>query len=581
MRASQFFYKTSKNTNKSAAIVSHELLEKAGYIVKTSKGVYIYTPIFWRVVLKMTEIIREELNAIGGQEVLLPFLHSAELWKQTGRWQAFLSEQLLYTVQDRDDKEMCLAPTHEEVVTAFAAQWISGRKQLPLHLYQMATKFRDEIRPRFGLMRAREFLMEDSYTFSDSQEQMEEQYQILRAAYQRIFDRLELKYVIVSADGGKIGKGKSEEFHVLCPIGEDAICVSGAYGANVEAAIGTPPAVTYSSHLLPMEQVDTPGIKTIEELASYFSVPQHQILKTLVVKLTFASSSKFVAIGIRGDRQINLTKVSSYFKADESEFASEEEILNTMHVEKGFLGPLQCPIEFFADESTRPMTNFICAGNRQDVHFNNVNWDRDLERPTYADFLLVETGDLCPQNNNVPYEIHRGVEVAHIFNLGQKYTEIFSVEFQDEHENKQTCWMGTYGIGIGRTLAACIEQLADDRGIVWPKVVAPFQIAILYNGGDEASAEQAAVIYQRLLQEGYEPLLDDRNERLGFKLKDSDLIGIPYKFILGSAFRSSGMFEVESRFGDKYSISPEDFPAWCTQHLVVSRPIPPQMMERI
>lgn len=576
MKASQFFYKTSKNTNKAAATLSHELLEKAGYIVKTSKGVYTYTPIFWRVVLKMTEIIREELNAAGGQELLLPFLHPAELWQQTGRWQAFLSEQLLYTLKDRDDKEMCLAPTHEEVVTALAAQWISGRKQLPLHLYQMATKFRDEIRPRFGLMRAREFLMEDSYTFSDSPEQMDEQYEVLRAAYQKIFDRLELKYVIVSADGGKIGKGKSEEFHVLCPIGEDAICVSGAYGANVEAAIGIPPEVSYNSDLLPMEKVDTPNVKTIEELETFFSLPQHQILKTLVVKLSLGSETKLVAIGTRGDRQINMTKVGSYFKADECDFASEEEILQAMGVEKGFLGPLNCPIEFFADEITRPMTNFVCAGNCKDIHFRHVNWERDLPRPTYADFLLVEAGDLCPQNNLLPYELHRGVEVAHIFNLGTKYTECFSVEFQDEHEQKQTCWMGTYGIGIGRTLAACVEQGADSRGIVWPKAVAPFQIAIMYNGGDADSASQALAIYQDLQHAGYEPLLDDRNERLGFKLKDSDLIGIPYKFILGSMFRSSGMFEIESRQGDKYTVNPEEFPEWCARHLVVTRPIPSQ-----
>lgn len=581
MKASQLFYKTSKNANKEASVLSYELLEKAGYITKTSKGVYIYTPLFWRVVMKMTEIIREELNAIGGQEIVMPILHPSELWKQTGRWQAFMSENLLYTLKDRENKEFCLAPTHEEVVTAFAAQWISGRKQLPLHLYQIATKFRDEIRPRFGLMRAREFLMEDSYTFSDSPEQMDAQYDRLRAAYQKIFDRLDLKYVIVEADGGKIGRGKSEEFHILCSIGEDTICVSGSYGANIEAAVSVPPPVTYDTVLLPIKEVATPNVKTIEELEAFFSLPKHQILKTLVVKLTYGTEEKFVAIGIRGDRQINTVKVCSYLQADECAFATEEEIVRVLGVEKGFIGPLNCPIDFLADETTRAMTNFICAGNKTDLHFIHVNWIRDLPLPTCADFLLTEAGDLCPANHLAPYEVFQGVEVAHIFNLGTKYTECFSVEFQDEHEQKQICWMGTYGIGVGRTLAACVEQLADHRGIVWPKAVAPFQITILYNGGDLESEEKALQIYNELSQAGYEPLLDDRNERLGFKLKDSDLIGIPYKFILGKMFRSSGTFEIESRSGEKYSLEPKDLLAWCADHLVSTRPIPGQREDNL
>lgn len=574
MKASQLFYKTSKNANKEASVLSYELLEKAGYITKTSKGIYIYTPLFWRVVMKMTEIIREELNAVGGQEIMMPILHPAELWKQTGRWQAFLSENLLYTLKDRDDKEFCLAPTHEEVVTAFAAQWLSGRKQLPLHLYQIATKFRDEIRPRFGLMRAREFLMEDSYTFSDSPEQMDEQYYKLRSAYQKIFDRLDLKYVIVEADGGKIGKGKSEEFHILCNIGEDTICVSGSYGANIEAAVSIPLPVTYDAEQLPMKEVETPNVKTIEELETFFSVPKHKILKTLIVKLSYGSEEKFVAIGIRGDRQVNTVKVCSYLQADECVFATEEEILQTIGVDKGFLGPLNCPIDFLADNTTQPMTNFICAGNKKDVHFTHVNWERDLPQPTYADFLLAEAGDLCPSNDLAPYEVFQGVEVAHIFNLGTKYTECFSVEFQDEQEQKQVCWMGTYGIGVGRTIAACVEQLSDHRGIVWPKAIAPFQIAILYNGGDSQSEQKAMQVYKELCQAGYEPLLDDRNERLGFKLKDSDLIGIPYKFILGKTFWSSGIFEIESRSGEKHSLTQEELLAWCAQHLVSTRPIP-------
>lgn len=576
MRTSLLFYRTSKNANKEASVLSYELLQKAGYLFKTSKGIYSYTPLFQRVILKMTEIIREELNAIGGQEVCLPLLQPAELWEKTGRWKAFLSEKLLYVLKDRENKAMCLAPTHEEVVSEFVAQWLTGREQLPIHLYQIGTKFRDEIRPRFGLMRAKEFLMEDSYTFSDSPEQMEEQYAKLRLAYQRIFDRLNLKYVIVAADGGKIGKGKSEEFHVLCSLGEDTICVSGSYGANVEAAQAIPPSYVYDSNLLPVEEVATPNIRTVEDLEVFFNTPKHKILKTLVVKTRQKDSEKFFAICIRGDRQINLTKVASFLQVDDCELASEEEILKHLHVEKGFIGPLYCPIPCYADETTRPMTNFICANNQKDVHCKHVNWGRDIPLPAFGDFLLAEAGDLCPQNGGAPYEIFQGVEVAHIFNLGTRYTESFSVGFQDKNGDKQLCWMGTYGIGVGRTLAACIEQLADNKGLVWPLAVAPFSITILYNGGDTEGEATALQLYQSLNTEGFEPLLNDRNERLGFKLKDSDLLGIPYKLIIGKSFQSTGLLEIESRSGEKCNVSPENLLDWCSKNLPChTRKIPP------
>ncbi|SPN73620.1 Proline--tRNA ligase,prolyl-tRNA synthetase,Prolyl-tRNA synthetase,proline--tRNA ligase,tRNA synthetase class II core domain (G, H, P, S and T) [Chlamydia serpentis] len=568
MKTSQLFYKTSKNANKNAPVLSNELLEKAGYLFKVGKGIYTYTPLLWRVILKMMTIIREELNAIGGQELILPLLQSAELWEHTGRWQAFTSEGLLYTLIDREEKSHCLAPTHEEMICSFVTQWLSAKKQLPLHLYQIATKFRDEIRPRFGLIRSRELLMEDSYTFSDSPEQMNEQYEKLRLAYSKIFDRFELTYVIVEADGGKIGKGKSEEFQVLCSLGEDTICVSGSYGANIEAAVAIPPQHTYDRDFLPIEEVATPGISTIESLGSFFSIPLYKILKTLVVKLTYSDQEKFIAIGIRGDRQVNLVKVASKLNADNAILASDEEIERALHTEKGFIGPLNCPIDFFSDETTVPMTNFVCAGNVKDKHYVNVNWDRDLPRPEYADFLLVEAGDTCPENPATPYQIYQGIEVAHIFNLGTRYTQSFDITFQDEEGETQFCWMGTYGIGLGRTLAACVEQLADDRGIVWPKALAPFSITIAFNGGDAVSQKLGEKLYNDLKAEGYEPLLDDRDERLGFKLKDSDLIGIPYKLILGKSYQSSGMFEIESRSGEKYVVSPETFLAWCQSYLV-------------
>lgn len=471
---------------------------------------------------------------------------------------------------------MCLAPTHEEVVSEFVALWLSGKKQLPIHLYQIGTKFRDEIRPRFGLMRAKEFLMEDSYTFSNSPEQMNEQYAKLRSAYQRIFDRLNLKYVIVTADGGKIGKGKSEEFHVLCSLGEDTICVSGSYGANLEAAQAIPPSYAYSSEFLPLEEVETPGVRTIEDLEAFFKVPKQQIMKTVVVKTCKKGCEQFFAICIRADRQVNLIKVASFLQVDDCELASDEEILKHLHVEKGFIGPLCCPIPYYADETTRPMTNFICANNQKDTHCKYVNWERDIPLPTFGDFLLAEAGDLCPQNQGAPYEIFQGVEVAHIFNLGTSYTESFSVDFQDENGDKQLCWMGTYGIGVGRTLAACLEQLADNKGIVWPLAIAPFSITLLYNGGDTEGEAMATQLYHSLNTAGFEPLLDDRNERLGFKLKDSDLLGIPYKLIIGKFFQKTGLLEIESRAGEKHNLSPDNLLDWCSKNLPChTRKIPP------
>ncbi|WP_268906964.1 YbaK/EbsC family protein, partial [Chlamydia trachomatis] len=284
----------------------------------------------------------------------------------------------------------------------------------------------------------------------------------------------------------------------------------------------------------------------------------------------------FFAICIRGDRQINLTKVASFLQVDDCELASEEEILKHLHVEKGFIGPLYCPIPCYADETTRPMTNFICANNQKDVHCKHVNWGRDIPLPAFGDFLLAEAGDLCPQNGGAPYEIFQGVEVAHIFNLGTRYTESFSVGFQDKNGDKQLCWMGTYGIGVGRTLAACIEQLADNKGLVWPLAVTPFSITILYNGGDTEGEATALQLYQSLNTEGFEPLLDDRNERLGFKLKDSDLLGIPYKLIIGKSFQSTGLLEIESRSGEKCNVSPENLLDWCSKNLPChTRKIPP------
>ncbi|WP_213358374.1 proline--tRNA ligase [Chlamydiifrater phoenicopteri] len=553
MRSSLLFYKTSKNANKDSQVISNELLEKADYIRKISKGIFSYGPLMQRVVKKFCQIIREELDKVGGQEVCLPILQPAEFWEKTERWQAFSSEGLLYTLKDREQRDFCIAPTHEEIISSLVSEKITSKKQLPIHLYQIAPKFRDEIRPRFGLMRSKELLMEDSYTFSASPEQMEEQYQLLRHAYCNIFDRLNLRYVIVEADGGKIGKGKSEEFQVLCSLGEDTVCVSEQYAANIETARALPQPFAYDKALLPLEQHQTPNIGSIEALQKFFNVAPQKILKTLVFKLLYSEGSRMVAIGIRGDRQVNTAKVCSKFLANEVVPATEEE-LSSLGTTKGFIGPLNCPIEFFADFSTEPMTNFICAGNEKDIHYLNANWERDFPKPSFADFLLAEEGDICPQNPATPYKMMKGIEVAHIFNLGTRYTEAFNVSFQDEQNTSSLCWMGTYGIGVGRTLASCVEQLSDDKGIVWPNCLAPFCATIIPAGKTQEILEGAETVYAILKNAGYDPLLDDREERFGYKLNDSDFVGIPYKIIIGKSFLSHNLIELESRKGEKLSI---------------------------
>lgn len=568
MRTSHLFFKTFKNPNsKKQVAASSELLEQAGYLLKIGKGIFTYTPLMTRVIAKFCSIIREELDAVGGQELLMPLLQPSEYWKTTGRWEEFLSEKLLYTLKDREDRSFCLAPTHEEIVCSLVSQQLENYKALPLHLYQIGTKFRDEIRPRFGLMRTKELLMEDSYTFSDSEEQMQEQYLKLRGAYSRIFKRLELDFVIVDADGGKIGKGKSEEFQVLCDLGEDTVCVSGDYGSNIETAKTVLPQFQYEKSNYPVTEIKTQNVKTIKALAEFLNIPEPLILKTIVYKLTNQKEELFIAIGIRGDRQLNPTKIATVFEATDVSPASEEEIIKLLGVGPGFIGPLNCPIDFVADLSVQAMTGFVCAGNEEHVHYTNVHWERDIPLPKFYDFLLVEENDVCPSNPGIPYSIKKGIEVAHIFNLGTRYTQSFNVSFQDGKGESKICWMGTYGIGIGRTLAACVEQKHDDLGIVWPISVAPFTLLITAARPDPILCEEAEKIYSLLIKKGFDVLFDDREERLGFKLKDGDLIGIPYKLIIGKDFINHGLLEIESRKGEKFAVLPEKLLDWCYDHL--------------
>ncbi len=570
MRTSRLFFRTFKEAPHEADIISHKLLERGGYLRKLGKGLYTYTPLMWRVVKKLSNLIREELDNAGAQEISMPILHPKELWEKTGRWEDFTSADLLYTLEDREDHPFCIAPTHEEVVVSTVAGWVSSYKELPFNLYQIGTKFRDEIRPRFGLIRCKEFLMKDGYSFSKDPEEMDMQYRLMREAYSNIFKRLNLDFVIVEAHGGKIGSGKSEEFQVRADIGEDVVMVCGDYAANVEATKSIPPAFEYEKELKAKERVPTPNTKTIEELSKFLKVKPQQILKTLVYKLQYADHEKFVAIGIRGDRQVNDVKVGTKFGALEIALASEEEVRKLTGAGFGFIGPINCPIPFYADNTSKPMTNFICAINADDIHDINVNWGRDIQEPEFDDYLLTEAGDQCPHIAGGTYTAQKGIEVGHIFNLGTRYTEKLGALFQDENGNTGPIWMGTYGIGVGRTAAACIEQRHDDKGIIWPMIIAPYRILITAAATQDPNLVGAAEkLYEELSVHHYEPLLDDRDLRLGFKLKDSDLIGIPYKLIVGKAYTAEQKVEIEARDGTKELVDIGNVLSWARDHLAL------------
>jgi len=568
MRLSKLFFRTTKEIPHEAEIPSLQLLERAGYLRKLAKGIYIYTPLMQRVFEKITKIVREELNSVGAQEISMPNLHPKELWEESGRWDDYSAEKLLFTLTDREEHAWCLAPTHEEVCVKLVSNWVTSYKQLPLNLYQIGTKFRDEIRPRFGLMRAKEFLMKDGYSFSSSKEEMEREYAVMRKAYSKIFERMELDFVIVSAHGGKIGQGKSEEFQVKADIGEDVVMVAGNFASNVETAPATPKEFPYDKEFLEKEKIATPNVATIEELSTLTKIAAHKILKTIVYKLVYKDREEFIAIGIRGDRQTNDVKVADIFKPLKVTLASDEEIKRVTKAQKGFLGPIDCPLAFYADQTCAPMTNFLAAANVVDIHFANTNWGRDCPKPKFHDFLLAEEGDACPHEPGATYRIQRGIEVGHIFNIGTKYSDRLNALFQNEKGDMQYFWMGTYGIGIGRTAAAIVEQKHDDNGIIWPLSVAPFSILITAAVmKDEKQRQTAETIYDELKKAGFDPLLDDREQRLGFKLKDSDLLGIPYKLIVGKSFLEKGEFEIESRQREKTFLKQDALVEWAKKNL--------------
>ena len=549
MRTSRYLLATVKQTPADAVVISHQLMLRAGMIRKLASGLYNWLPSGLRVVRKVEKIIREEMDRAGAQEVLMPVVQPMELWRESGRAPAYGPELLRIT--DRHDNSFCLGPTHEEVITDLVRNEIHSYKQLPVNFYQIQTKFRDEIRPRFGVMRAREFTMKDAYSFHLNQESLGETYQVMYDTYCRIFNRLGLDYRPVEADTGAIGGSASHEFHVLADSGEDDIAFSDSsgYAANVELA----EAVTEGQRTpgdKKLELIDTPDARTIAELVEQFDLPVEKTVKTLVVKAAEDSEHKLIALLVRGDHELNDVKAEKLPEvASPLEFASDEQIRQSIGAGPGSLGPIKLPIPCVIDRSVALMNDFAAGANQDGKHYFGINWERDLPLPQVADLRSVVEGDPSPDGKG-KLTIKRGIEVGHIFQLGTKYSEALKATVLDENGKSVVMPMGCYGIGVTRIVAAAIEQNHDERGIIWPESIAPFQVSLVPVNLKKSSREKELCekLYQELTGLGIEVLYDDREkERLGVKLADSELLGIPHRIVVAEKGLDQGVVEYRAR----------------------------------
>ncbi len=552
MRTSQFPLSTVKEIPADAEIASHKLMIRAGLIRKLAAGVYTWLPLGLRVLRKVEHIVRAEMNKAGALEVLMPALQPAELWQETGRWEKYGPE--LARLKDRHDREFCLGPTHEEIITDLARHELKSYKQLPITYYQIQSKFRDEIRPRFGVMRSREFVMKDAYSFHLDQESLQATYDVMYQAYTNIFNRFGLKFRAVIADSGSIGGAVSHEFHVLADSGEDAIAFSTAseYAANVEKAEALTPEGSRAAPTQAKTLVDTPNQHSIEDVSKFFKVGATQCLKTLIVR---GENESLVALLLRGDHELNPIKAEKIDGVlSPLQFASDEEILSTCRCKPGSIGPIDLSIKIVADRSAALMSDFICGANQDGKHYQGVNWERDLASPDQiADLRMVVEGDPSPDGKG-QITIARGIEVGHIFQLGTKYSESMNASIVNEAGKNQIMIMGCYGIGISRVVAAAIEQGHDERGIIWPNELAPFQVALcpMNMHKSDRLIDTVEKIYRELVDAGIEVLLDDRKVRAGFMFSDMELIGIPHRIVLGDRGLDSGTVEYQGRL-DKES----------------------------
>ncbi|HHL2525330.1 TPA: proline--tRNA ligase [Yersinia enterocolitica] len=557
MRTSQYLLSTLKETPADAEVISHQLMLRAGMIRKLASGLYTWLPTGVRVLKKVENIVREEMNNAGAIEVSMPVVQPADLWQESGRWEQYGPELLRFV--DRGERPFVLGPTHEEVITDLIRGEINSYKQLPLNFFQIQTKFRDEVRPRFGVMRAREFLMKDAYSFHTTQESLQETYDTMYAAYSKIFERMDLNFRAVLADTGSIGGSASHEFQVLADSGEDDIVFSTAsdYAANIEFAEALAPSAPRAVATEDLRIIDTPNAKTIAELVEQFNLPIEKTVKTLMVHAHEESGHKLVALLVRGDHELNEIKAEKLPQvAKPLTFATEEEIRAIIGAGPGSLGPVNLPLPVVVDRSVVVMSDFGAGANIDGKHYFGINWERDLPLPQVADLRNVVEGDISPDGKGT-LQIKRGIEVGHIFQLGTKYSEAMKATVQGEDGRNQVMTMGCYGIGVSRVVAAAIEQNHDERGIIWPDAIAPFQVAILPMNMHKSFRVQALAeeLYATLRSHGIDVILDDRKERPGVMFADMELIGVPHNIVIGDRNLDSEEVEYKNRrAGEKQMI---------------------------
>ncbi|MCX5845736.1 MAG: proline--tRNA ligase [Deltaproteobacteria bacterium] len=545
MRYSEIFLPTIREVPSDAEIISHQLMIRTGMIRKLTSGIYTYLPLGYRVIQKVEKIIREEMNRAGAQEISMPTIQPRELWEESGRWNHYGKELLRF--RDRHERECCLGPTHEEVVTDLVRNEIKTYRQLPKNLYQIQTKFRDEIRPRFGVMRCREFSMKDAYSFDVNEEGVDISYKKMFDAYSRIFQRCGLKFRAVEADTGSIGGNFSHEFMVIADSGEDALvfCSNCEYAANLEKAEVSIPnrREIRKEDFLPLELVHTPDMKSIEEVSTFLNVTSSDVVKTMI----YSADNVPVAVLVRGDEEVNEIKLKNYLGCDAVEKASDDMIYEVTGAPRGFAGAVGIKAKMIADYSLINMANFVMGANKPDYHVKNVNIGRDFSVDAFADLRIVRENDLCPRCGS-PLKFARGIEVGHVFKLGTKYSKAMKAIYLDKNGKEQYMVMGCYGIGIGRTVAAAIEQNYDENGIIWPLPIAPYHVIITpVNVNDEPIRRVSEDLYKSLSEKGIEVILDDRDERAGVKFKDADLIGIPLRVTIGHKSLAEGRIEIKIR----------------------------------
>lgn len=554
MRATRFFISTLKEAPADAEIVSHKLMMRAGMIKRLGSGIYNYMPMGLRIIRKVEKIVREEMDRSGAIEMLMPVVQPAELWQETGRWQKYGAE--LMRVKDRHGRDFIIQPTSEEAITDVARQEIKSYRQLPLNFYHIQTKFRDERRPRFGLMRGREFTMKDAYSFDRDLDGLKKSYQNMYDAYVRIFNRFGLQFRAVAADNGAIGGTGSHEFHVIAETGEDALvyCPTSDYAANMEAAEALSLFSARQSATQALTKTATPGKAKCEDVAELLNIPLQNTVKSIVLTVETEEKDKVTKqvwlLLIRGDHELNEIKASKVPGLANYRFATEEEIVEHFGTKPGYLGPVntKLPVKVVADRTVAMMGDFVCGANEEDFHFTGANWGRDLPEPLVADLRNVVTGDPSPDGKGV-LAIQRGIEVGHVFQLGTSYSESMKATFLDENGKPQLLQMGCYGIGITRILGAAIEQNFDDKGIIWPTAIAPFEVVICPMGMEKSPAvkEQAEKLYAELLAAGVDVLLDDRDLRPGSMFADWELIGVPHRVVIGDRGLKEGNLEYKGR----------------------------------